>query len=93
MNVPLKDGMDDDNYKLMFEPIMTKVHTCMLPCKLGVPLMETHVCADRDKGACTRGVILAQGPCKVSLSRSNFNIRLKGQRCMCICFHVSWVYP
>mmetsp|Transcript_26859 Transcript_26859/g.69262 ORF Transcript_26859/g.69262 Transcript_26859/m.69262 type:complete len:660 (+) Transcript_26859:156-2135(+) len=25
VNVPLKDGMDDDNYKFMFEPIMTKV--------------------------------------------------------------------
>ncbi len=25
VNVPLKDGMDDDNYQLMFEPIMSKV--------------------------------------------------------------------
>lgn len=25
VNVPLKDGMDDDNYRLMFEPIMSKV--------------------------------------------------------------------
>ncbi|KAF5843933.1 hypothetical protein DUNSADRAFT_55 [Dunaliella salina] len=25
VNVPLKDGMDDDNYKFMFEPIMSKV--------------------------------------------------------------------
>jgi len=28
VNVPLKDGMDDDNYKIMFEPIMTKVCSC-----------------------------------------------------------------
>lgn len=24
VNVPLKDGMDDDNYKFMYEPIMAK---------------------------------------------------------------------
>lgn len=25
VNVPLKDGMDDENYKGVFEPIMSKV--------------------------------------------------------------------
>jgi hypothetical protein len=25
VNVPLKDGMDDDNYKMLYEPIMAKV--------------------------------------------------------------------
>lgn len=25
VNVPLKDGMDDDSYKLLYEPIMQKV--------------------------------------------------------------------
>ena len=25
VNVPLKDGMDDDSYQLLYEPVMTKV--------------------------------------------------------------------
>lgn len=25
VNVPLKDGMDDESYRMMFEPIMAKV--------------------------------------------------------------------
>ncbi len=28
VNVPLQEGMDDESYKFMFEPIMQKVGSC-----------------------------------------------------------------
>ncbi|KAL6764497.1 hypothetical protein V8C86DRAFT_2471108 [Haematococcus lacustris] len=34
VNVPLKDGMDDDNYKLLYEPIMAKVMEMYQPCAI-----------------------------------------------------------
>lgn len=42
VNVPLKDGMDDESYRFVYEPIMTKV--------------RGHVGAARRVGVCTAAV-------------------------------------
>ena len=39
VNVPLKDGMDDDSYQMVYEPVMAKVWR-----KCGVEHMEMGYC-------------------------------------------------
>ena len=63
VNVPLQEGMDDDSYSLVFEPVMRKVVLCVLLLSMGYPVLHAalqqssvlkgvQVCALADAGWC-----------------------------------------
>ena len=57
VNVPLRDGMDDESYKFIFEPVMKKVLD--VRCALLLAAYRLHLSCERRAAACTDLCILS----------------------------------
>lgn len=86
VNVPLKDGMDDESYRYVYEPIMTKV------CAGCVCLLHTPVCVDRQgkaMKAADRGVEAGKpGVCALGGRKGVCVASAKQQQCSCALLQV-----